>query len=283
MATPPPGEARPTADEVEQLLAFRVTVRSLRYLATVFIAVGTVLGYFGYDAIKRVHDVERDLRTELSTARTELRSQAARVESLTTVLGIQLGAIEKRAASTEQALDRERTLLLAQTTSMTTNIGSQLGETRRFTAQLDSLMRAISGDRAALAARSELIGRSQQTMDSSLTTVRQSLADLRGRVYGSGLFVVKEKEQTQLADHGLVLSMTTIRGGLLRSFKIENMHTGQALWGPRDLVPGTPIKFSTDTLTYQAVPRWFLEYGGGKDAVGFEMRWERPVTPSDGR
>lgn len=127
MATPAPVEARPTADEVEQLLAFRVTVRSLRYLATVFVAVGTVLGYFGYDAIKRVHDVERELRTELGTAKTELRAQSARVESLTTVLAIQLGAIEKRATSTEQALDRERTLLLAQTTSMTTNVGSQTG------------------------------------------------------------------------------------------------------------------------------------------------------------
>lgn len=91
--------------------------------------------------------------------------------------------------------------------------------------------RSISGDRAALDAKSEAIGQSQRAMDSSLTTVRQSLADLRGRVHGSGLFVVKEKEQTELPDHGLVLSMTTIRGGRLRSFKIENMHTGQAPGG----------------------------------------------------
>ena len=163
---------------------------------------------------------------------------------------------------------------------MTATVQHHLGQAQRrdegVTQALDLL--ATTRDKVDRAAAE--LAEAQRAAGSRLDTFGLQLADLRGHVYGTKLLVIKEKESTRFPEHGLLFVMSTLRVGVLRDFRVENIQTGRVLWGPRHLPMGDPIAFEKDTLSYPGTPRWFLEYGAGKDAAGIDLQWSRRSNPA---
>jgi hypothetical protein len=282
-ATGPGDRAIPRlSEDAEDLLAYRVLKKSLRYVLGMVATLGAVFAFFGYDVVRDAEGARKEVLALTDALKEEIRQTRALNDSLINRLKTEQSHLQLEVGQLRSTAEAYQRVYVDQILQTSNRVADAAAEARHTTAQSRLSVGEVDRARTDLEQLSDRLARdlleaqrARTALDSVVGTYGVVIDTIRQKVFGSWTVVAKEKSRTPLPGTGYVVRMTTIRDNHLRDFEVLDSVSGSVVVRPRHLAIGQSIEIEADGYRYRLTPRYAIEHWPGKDLAGIQVDQQR--------